>query len=141
MLRRIKRRIGRATYAKLFPMRNTGRLFPRIESCARIEEGIAMMELMERLVVLPPEASVQSQFRCQLDVILEEKGIRPSARGDKLGLHLDATLVHYPKQEVREGIARHGSGEMEIPDHVIRLVVVNRIVVGLTSHLQAVSAH
>ena len=73
MLGRIKRRVGCATYAELFPVRDAGRVSPRKQSCARIEEGIAMMEFAERLIILPPKASVQCQFRGQLDVILEKE--------------------------------------------------------------------
>src|ERR1700751_2807079 len=67
-LRGIKRRIGRVD-AELLPL------------CSeRIEERIAVVGLVERLVILIAQSQIQRQFRCDLEVILNEERIGPCTR-------------------------------------------------------------
>src|SRR5216683_7631156 len=77
--------------AELVPVRHTTRL--RIVNRARVKEGISMVDLVERLIILPPQTRIQGQFRRQLDVVLDKEGIRPGARRDKLRLTLELTSL------------------------------------------------
>src|SRR5579864_4144373 len=82
----IERRIW-SIHAELLPAWHTTRR--RIVNRTRLKEGISMMNLVERLIILPPQTRVQGQFWRQLDVVLDEEGIRPGARRDKNRLALE----------------------------------------------------
>src|SRR2546423_15611694 len=68
MFRRIKCCVWPSVYAELLPFGGE-----------RVEEGVAVMRLVERLVVLPSQPEIQSEFGSHLKVILEKQGIGPGS--------------------------------------------------------------
>src|SRR5713101_6204267 len=85
----------RRIHTELFPFDRKG-----------VKESIAVVDFMERLIVLPPQPQVQRQPRRELEVVLREKRVGPRARGNERVLHLHTAVVHHAKQEIRKAISR-----------------------------------
>src|SRR3989442_3571785 len=90
----VKRGVRRI-YAELLPLRGE-----------RIEESIAVVDFMERLIVLPSQSQVQRQPGRELEVVLHKKRIGPRARRNKCVLDLHTAFIHHAEQEISKAISR-----------------------------------